>query len=240
METEHVAYSGALGRRMRILRYGRSGPVLLYLPSSDGDEREFAAYGLPDVCAPAVVAGRLQVIAVDGRGPSTFWDDSKSPAERIARYAKVERYLTREALPWVERTAGAVDITPVGASYGGFVAANLLFKRPERFAGACGLGGVYGLWHRLDGYHDDSVYFHTPLEFLPRLEDPAILGRIRETRGLTLYAGKRDRWLDSSLRMADVLREKHLPYALNVWDADHHERFWKRQLAEFLEQGAVA
>ena len=127
----------------------------------------------------------------------------------------------------------------VGVSYGAFVAANLLFKHPAAVRLACGLGGVYGMGHRLDGYHDDLVYFHTPLEYLPRLDDAAILESIRSTGGLVLFAAEDDEWLESTTRMAAVAAKKQLPHSVDVWPspATHHETCWRRQLEEFLKRG---
>jgi len=234
----HAWVSPETGREMRLTRYGASGDAMIYVPTSGGDEREFSRYGMPAVCEPWIAAGRLQVVAVDGSAPDTLWNDAIDPAERIRRYAAFERYMKRELLPWVAATTGVARPMVVGASYGAFVAANLLFKEPDRVRIACGLGGVYGLWHRLDGHHDEDVYFHTPLEYLPRLEDAAALEAIRRSEGLHIYAAESDEWLPSSLRMRDVLRRKRLPHSFEVWPApaDHHERWWRRQLKRFLER----
>jgi esterase/lipase superfamily enzyme len=222
---------------VRFERFGRRGPALVYVPTSGGDETEFARYGMARDCEPWTASGRLQVFSIDGLGPETLWNDALSPRERIAAYARLERHVAGEVLPWVGTLAPDGPPTVVGCSYGAFVAANLLFKVPERVAGACGLGGVYGLWHRLDGYHDDDVYFHTPLEYLPRLEDPEILGAIRRTRGMALFGAASDEWVDSTRRLAEVLRDRRLPHSVEIWPepADHRERWWRLQLRQFLE-----
>jgi esterase/lipase superfamily enzyme len=212
--------------------------VLVYVSSSEGDETEFEAFQMPDAAGAWLDSGRLQVFAIDGHGPTTLFDDGLAPNERMRAYAAFERGLVSNVLPWILDRTGDSRLDVVGASYGALVAANLLFKYPARVRSACGLGGVYGLWHRLDGYHDDDVYFHTPLEYLPRLEDPRLLGAIRATSGITLYAAAADDWLDSTHQMAWVLGEKQLPHAVEVWPApaDHHERWWRLQLAAFLRR----
>lgn len=227
--------SRATGLRIRGRSFGRGGPALLYVPSSGGDHLEFERYGMPRVCAPWIASGRLRVVAIDGLARATLWNDGLSPARRMAEYARVERAVRDEILPALaDRSGGRVAV--VGCSYGAFLATNLLFKRPEAIDVACGLGGVYGLWHRLGGHHDDEVYFHTPLEYVARLDDPAILGAVRGTRGLDLYAAAADEWLDSSLRLRRILADRRLPHTCEVWPApaDHHERWWRRQLARFL------
>lgn len=236
--TEASWHSPATGVEMPLRRYGHRGAPLVYLPSSGGDHTEFERYGMPGICRPWIDAGRLQVVAIDARGPHGLWNDVMPPAERMRAYASVERYAVEELLPWIARETGRERVTVVGVSYGAFLAANLLFKHAARIERVCGLGGVYGLWHRLDGHRSDDVYFHTPLEYLPNLDDPALLGAIRATRGIDLYAAADDEWLDSSLRLRHVLRVKRLPHTIDVWPApaSHHERWWRPQLGAFLQR----
>jgi esterase/lipase superfamily enzyme len=229
-------YSEALGVEMPVVRLGDWGPALIYVPSSGGDETEFERYGMPEDCADWIHPGRAQVFSIDGFGPRGLFNDALEPADRMGCYARFERYLADELVPWVLSVAQNEYLGIVGSSYGAYAAANLLLKRPETVKVACGLGGVYAHWHRLDGHHDDEVYFHTPLEYLPRLEEAEILGRIRSTRGLMLYGAENDPWLESTHAMAGVLAGKNLPHEIEIWPApaDHHERWWKLQIRRFL------
>ena len=229
----HRWLSPSTGCEIRVRRLGNRGRPFVYFPGSDGDETEFERYEMLAAVSSWLDSGQAQFFSIDGRGPATLWNEGIPPVERIRGYAAFERYAADELLPWI---AGMVPGEPpivVGSSYGAFVAANLLFKYPSKIGMACGLGGVYGMWHRLDGYHDDDVYFHTPLEYLPRLDD---LEAIRATGGLTMFAGESDAWLDSTRRMGEVCRNKGLPHLVDVWaaPADHHERWWARQLQKFL------
>jgi len=234
----HAWTSTHTGATMPVVRHGTAGAALVYVPSSGGDEREFERYGLGEVCAPWIATGRLQVFAIDGWARQCFWNDALQPPDRVEAYARFERYVASELLPWVRTTSGDRYPGMVGASYGAHVVANMLYKRPGEVGIGCGLGGVYGLWHRLDGFHDDDVYFHTPLEYLPRLTDPDILARIRAGRGLALYGAGADEWVWSTQRMAGVLEEKELPHFVEIWlaPANHHETWWGRQLRSFLER----
>jgi esterase/lipase superfamily enzyme len=221
---------------MTVVRYGSAGEPVVYLPSSGGDHEEFERYGMPAVCAPWVETGRLQFFAADARGPQTLFDPALPAERRMAEYARAERYLKDELLPWLGAETAGRPLCLVGASYGAFVAANLWLKRWNRVRLVCGLGGVYEMWHRLDGHHDDDVYFHTPFEYLPRLDDPAILSGIRATSGIVLYAAAADPWLAQTHRFAEILRQKELPHRVEQWPAPavHHESVWRDQLRDFL------
>jgi esterase/lipase superfamily enzyme len=229
---------------MRIVRHGRSGAPIVYAPSSGGDEAEFEAYGFDRVASPWIERGVVQVFSVDGRGPATWWDETVPPAVRVERYARVERYLRDEVLPWIRDVTRVADVAAVGCSYGALVAANLFLKRGDVVRLGAGFGGVYGLWHRLDGHHDGEVYFHTPLEYLPGLEDRAILDVLRANRGFDLYAAADDPWASHTERMAGLLSVKQVAHGNKVWPspADHHERWWRAQWRDFLGRrfGAAA
>ena len=222
---------------MPVLRFGSSGWPLIYVPSSDGDETEFERYGFHQASAPWIEAGRVQFFCIDGCGRTTLFEEGLEPPQRIRRYARFEQYASGELLDWVCAAAESDTVGIVGSSYGAFVAANLLFKHCPRVRMACGLGGVYEMWHRLDGFHDDDVYSHTPLEYLPRLSDPSILGAIRATRGIVMFGAGADPWLPQTHQLRAVLKRKQLPHTVEIWPApaDHHERWWKGQLHRFLE-----
>ena len=239
MTTETYSWvSRHTGTDMVVVRYGERGRPLVYVPTSEGDHREFCTYGFPEVARPWIDMGRTQVFAIDGWGPRSWFDDGLAPVERVRRYACFEKYSVEELLPWVAAVSGRADVAAMGASYGAMVCANWILKHPGKVGLACGFGGVYGLWHRLAGYHDLDVYYHTPLEYLPRLDDPAILSAIRATSGLDLFAAVDDPWFDSSERLRIVLQDKGIPHRWDVWPspADHHENWWAEQLRAFLER----
>ncbi len=223
---------------MPLIEYGTAGPPMLYLPSSGGDQNEFARYGMVEVAAPWLERGLLRIYSADARGPQTLFAPKLEPPQRMRGYVAVERYLSTELLPWILERSAAGRLAVVGSSYGAFAAANLLFKQPALVSRACGLGGVYEMWHRLDGFHDADVYHHTPLEYLPRLEAPAILEAIRATDGIDLYAAADDSWLAETRHLANVLQKKRLPHRVSVAPspANHHERWWRRQFRDYLER----
>jgi esterase/lipase superfamily enzyme len=223
---------------MPVIRLGEKGLPLVYIPSSGGDHLEFDDYGMPAICEPWIRKGLLQLFVVDGWGPQGLFNDDLAEPERVRRHAAYERYVTRELLPWVRKAAAAPRVGILGCSYGAFVAANQLLKAYDQVEIACGLGGVYGMWHRHPEHRDDETYFHTPLDYLPGLDDPVVLDALRRTRGMHLFAAAADPWLEHTHRMARLLESKNLPHRKEVWPqpADHHERWWRRQLRSFLQR----
>ena len=227
-----------LERSLPLVRYGHGGDPWIYVPTSGGDETEFRRYELDRVLRPWIESGRIQVVTFDAHGPRTLFSDELTPAERIAGYERFERALRDELIPWLLAACGRDRLDFIGASYGAFVAANLWLKRPEVVRRLAFLGGVFDMDHRFDGEIDDNVYFHTPLHFLPNLDDEAVLAPVRATSSVDLFAAADDEWLTDTHRLADVLRDKDIPFELDEWGAPHghHESTWRMQLDKLMRR----
>jgi esterase/lipase superfamily enzyme len=223
------------GVEIGVVHHGRSGAPLVYVPTSAGDRFELERYGMDRDLAPWIENGKIQVLSIDGHGPTTLFSDELPRPARMPAYARFERALVDELAVEVARLAGSPRFLWVGASYGAFVVANVFLKRPDRVEAACGLGGVYGLWHRHEGCADATSRAHTPLDYVTKIDVPTRLEAIRRTGGMRLYAGSRDEWRDSTDRFASGLAERCLPHEVRWWhDADHHEHWWRRQLLELV------
>ena len=70
----------------------------------------------------------------------------------------------------------------VGCSMGAYHAANVLFRHPDLFDGLIAISGLYGVSGFVGDYVDDAVYFNSPLLYLPGLDDPWYIDRLREAR----------------------------------------------------------
>lgn len=237
MITETYSWvSRCTASEMVVERYGDRGRPMVYVPTSEGDHHEFERRGTHSAVRPWIADGRLQFFAIDGWGPKSWFDDRIEPAERVRRYAAFERYTVDELLPWVTCVTGRSDLAACGAGYGAMVCANWILKPPGPVTLACSLGGRFGMWHRLDGYHDLDVYFHTPLEYLPRLADPQILGAIRATSGIELCTRIGDPAFDESERLRRALHDRGIPHRWSVEPsrADAPDPWWHQPLRAFL------
>ena len=228
--------SRLLDTSLPLIRYGSGGDPWLYLPTSGGDVEEFARYDLPRVVAPWVQRGEIQFITIDGYGPRTLFREDLAPQERIAGYQRFEQAVREELVPWLQAACGRDRLDLLGASYGAFVAVNLWLKQPEAWRHVASLGGVFDMNHRFDDFHDDNVYFHTPVEFLPRLEDETALEAIRRPPSLRLFAAEDDSWVEDTHRLAAILRDKNVPFELDLWGSPHahHESTWAMQIEKLL------
>jgi esterase/lipase superfamily enzyme len=130
-----------------------------------------------------------------------------------------------------------------GASMGAYHAANVLFRHPDLFDGLVALSGLYRLRHFIGDYVDDGVYFNSPLLYLPGLDDPWYLDRLRAAR-LAFVVGQgawEDEMLQDTREMRRILDAKQIPAIVDEWGADvnHDWPWWRQMLPLYLERLGV-
>lgn len=232
----------ALGREMRINRYGDQGVPFLAFPAQEGDHRNLEDFGLIAAVSPYIEAGKVQFFTVDSYDAESWTSPSLPPWEKGPRYEAYVRYIMSEVLPFITHLTDEQPWT-TGVSMGAYHAANLFFRFPHAFAGVIALSGIYELSEFLGEYMDETVYFNSPLHFLPGLNDSYYLDELRR-KTIILCVGQgawEEPMLSQTRRMGEILAAKGIPAWVDVWGHDvHHDwPWWQRQLPYFLEKAGV-
>ena len=240
----HKWWSPALGQDMELKVYGQSGKPILVFPSGGGRFYEYEDFGMVEACRPFLDAGRAQLFTVDSVDYQSWFNRSASPAERVRRHEQYERYVMSEVVPFIRKRTGPRTIMTTGSSGGAYHAANFLFRHPDTFDAVIGLSGLYGPRFAFGDHWDNVLYFHFPLAYLPRLEDPAILAKIRRCR-IVLCVGQGE-WercdqydcVAETRAMKELLDAKRIPCWVDFWghDVNHDWVWWRKQIAYFLER----
>lgn len=219
-------FSQALGREMEMLIFGQDGVPVLVFPTSVGRFYEFEDRGMVGVIAEKVEKRRLQLFCVDAVDQESFFNWNVSPRERIARHVQYERYIMDEVVPFARKSRERPQLAVVGCGHGGYHALNISLKHPQTFNCCVSMSGAFDLKKRgcPDGYYDDDWYFNLPLDYLPNLEDPAILECLRHNN-FVLASGGQDPWWEDNERMAAVMKSKGIRARLDMW-GDHAWRDW--------------
>jgi len=183
------------------------------------------------------------MVAVDGIDWQSWTNGSIPPSDRARRHDDYDRYLAHEVAPFVCELTGVERAWTTGASMGAYHAANVLFRHPDLFDGLVALSGLYRLRHFIGDYVDEGVYFNSPLLYLPGLEDPWYLNRIREAR-LAFVVGQgawEDEMLEDTREMRRILDTKGIPAIVDEWGADvnHDWPWWRQMLPHYLERLGV-
>lgn len=122
-----------------------------------------------------------------------------------------------------------------GASFGAYHAANFTFRHPHRVGKLIAMGGAYGIKGFLDGYSSDLVYFHSPVDYLANLTDPAYLESLRRV-DLRLLTGEHDFCRGSTQHLAELLRRRGVFPRLEIWGhgAGHDWPWWREMFATHI------
>lgn len=238
MNREYVRwYSPRLHRDMELLVFGHAGAKVLMFPTRDGRFWEYEQLGIVGSLADKVTAGQLQLYCIDGMANETFYGLHCAPAERIRRHAAFEDYILHEVLPLMAAKNPHDCTIAQGCSLGAYQAADLVFRHPQLFRKLVAFSGRYDLTMKvesfgdlLDGYYDDSVYFHTPTHFLPGLACEWQLDKLRHM-DIVLTIGNEDPFVDNNRHLSRLLGDKGIGHQMHVWDGRAHRASAWRKMA---------
>ncbi len=240
MKVRHEAWhSPHLEKTMRLNHYGEGGQPLLAFPAQAGDHRNFEDFGMIGALQPLIESGQIQVVTVDSVDTESWTASELHPALRGARHEAYVQYILGEVLSYYCQQTD-LPIWTTGVSMGGYHAANFLFRFPHAFGGVIALSGIYELREFLGDYTDETVYYNSPLWFLPNLTDPYYLDQLRKK--LIVLAVGQGAWeepmLTQTRQMGEILAAKDIPSWVDIWGPDvHHDwPWWHRQLPYFLEK----
>jgi esterase/lipase superfamily enzyme len=232
-------YSERLGRDIGLARWGHYGTPVLVFPTAGGDADEIERNGLLGACWPLVEAGRIKVYSCDSVAGRAMLEKEGSPEHRMELLDRFHQCVVSEIVPAVRADTGGAE-TPIvvaGASIGAFNAVAVLCRFPEVFGVAVAMSGTYRLQRLLDGGFSDSLYFASPLDFLPGL-DGGRLDTLRQR--FVLLASGQGAWEDigESWAMADALGRKGVPNRVDAWGEEwpHEWHTWHRMLPQYLDE----
>ena len=226
-----------LGHPVHLWTFGHRGTPVVVFPSAAGMAHEWQASGAVEALRPLIDRGRITLYCPESN-VSEAWTGPEQPSWRLGRHRAYERFIAEELIPHAQAEVGSTGrVFAAGCSFGGFYAANLALKNPDRVSGALCLSGRYRTEAFLDGFYDDRVYFADPLHYVPNLHGEA-LRQVRQTH-LTLVVGRgpyEGRCIQETRDLANVLRERGIPHHEDLWGPDvaHHWDWWRRQLVFHL------
>ncbi|CDN49299.1 MULTISPECIES: esterase family protein [Neorhizobium] len=234
-------YSQRLHRDMELLVFGHAGAKVLMFPTREGRFWEYEELGIVGSLADKIRAGQLQLYCVDGLATETFYDARQHPSVRIRRHAAFEDYILNEVLPLMADRNGHDCTIVQGCSLGAFQAASIVFRHPHLFRKLVAFSGRYDLTLKveafddlMDGYYDETVYFHTPSHFLPGITSEWQIERLRQVE-IVLTIGDADPFLDNNQHLSRVLSEKGVGHRMHVWDGRAHRAgAWRKMAALYI------
>jgi esterase/lipase superfamily enzyme len=225
--------SPSLGRPMEYLWFGDRGRPLLLFPTSMGRFYQNEDFGLVGALAGKVDAGFLQVICVDSVDAESWYNKRVPPRDRARRHDQYDRYLRDEMFPLiVQRTGGNIAVG--GASFGAYHAANVAGRYPGLVTKALCFSGLYHMGRYLDGYWDETCYFHSPAAYIPNM-DEGWCGRLRQVEWV-VATGEHDSLIAENRGLADILHRKGIGCHAEFWPGvfGHDWPFWNEAVKRLI------
>jgi esterase/lipase superfamily enzyme len=222
---------------MEIVAYGHYGFGLLLFPTAGADFLEYERFQLIDAIAPLIESGKFKAYSINSINRETWLNDNVHPRYKAIRHQQYNGYVAEEVVPFITTDCrGLVPIVTAGASLGALHALNSLFRRPDLFAGTIAMSGSYDLKTYTRGYYDEDVYFNSPIDYVPNMNDEHLLGQLRQ-KNIVIASGQGAYESPQSARnFSNVLNAKGIPHFLDLWghDVTHDWPTWRKMLPYFL------
>ena len=235
----HGWHSPSLNKHMDIVMYGHYGFSLLLLPTAAADYLEYERFQMINVISKYVNEGKVKVFSINSINNESWLNDRMHPRHKAIRHQQFNEYVFNEVVPFIKNmTSHDTPIILSGASLGALHSANLFFRRPDLFGGVIAMSGNYDLSTYTRGYHDQDVYFNSPMQYLPNLTDEYWLSHMRNSKKIHILTGSGNyETPDASRRFSNILSVKGIPHELDVWGPDmpHDWPTWRAMLPYYIE-----
>lgn len=227
-------WSPSLGRTMEFLWFGKFGRPVMMFPTSAGRFNENDDFHLTDSVADKVDRGEIQLALIEGVNNESWYNKGVHPAVRAARHAQYDSYLRNEMAPYIADRAQRGDLIVYGASFGAYQAANFAARYPEVVSKAICFSGVYDIHSFVDGYWDQTCYFHCPTAYIPNLDEDWS-ARLARTEWI-IATGEHDTLVQKNRDFSSMLWSKGIPNYLEIWGGafGHDWPWWREHLRRFV------
>jgi esterase/lipase superfamily enzyme len=240
----HKEYSHFLNREMEYKVYGHAGKPMLVFPTSLGRFYQYEDSGMVHTLREFINAGKLQIWACDSIDEETFFSPHWNIEDRVARHEQYDKYIMQELIPGILHQSQANNggdeqrILISGCSMGAYYSGNFFFRYPQYFDTLIALSGVYSTKYFFGDYVSDAVYFNSPLDYLPQLQDEYYLDQYRHSR-IVICCGQgayEDEMLHETHLLQDLLQHKQIPARIDYWgqDVDQDWPWWNRQIHYYV------
>jgi esterase/lipase superfamily enzyme len=218
----HRWWSPSLHRDMELLEFGHGGARVVAFPTSRGRFHEWEDRGMVRALSHLLERGWLHLVCVDAVDGESWYAYHQHPGARAWRHEQYTGYVVNEVLPWARWRNGHPFTVFTGASFGAFHALSMGLRYPDRVNRVLSMSGLTDIKMFLGGYHDETVYFQNPADFIPNEHDGWRLDRLRE-QDVILAVGTGDRLVHQNRELSGKLWGKGVGNALREWDGFAHD-----------------
>jgi esterase/lipase superfamily enzyme len=207
---------------MELLEFGHGGARVIAFPTSRGRFFEWENRGMHVALSHYLNNGWLHLTCVDGIDGESWYAYHQHPGARAWRHEQYTSYIVNEVLPWSQSRNSHPFVVMTGASFGAFHALSVGLRYPDRVNRILSMSGLTDISGFLGGYHNETVYFQNPVEFIPNEHDHWRLEKLRR-QNIILAVGNGDRLVHQNRELSGKLWAKGIGNALREWDGFAHD-----------------
>lgn len=219
-----------------MLVFGHAGFPVIIFPTSRARYYQAKDFGLINAAAYLIDSGKIKIYCPDSIDNEGWYNTNIPPADRVKTQIAYEEVILNDVIEFAFQDTGFDKVALSGCSFGGYHAANIAFRNPDKVGYLFSMGGASNIRRFLNGYYDDNCYFNNPPDYLSNLSDKKILDQIKKI-GIILGAGEYDMCLDENKILSDILNRKQIPHWLDVRKNTGHDwNWWKEMFPQYLNK----
>ncbi|HEY2784196.1 MAG TPA: alpha/beta hydrolase-fold protein [Fimbriiglobus sp.] len=219
---------------MDLLEFGHAGAKIIAFPSSRGSFFEWEDQGMPNALRHQLENGWFQLICIDSVDGESWYNKPAHPGARVWRHDQYDRYVFDEVLPFTQWRNPHPFVIMTGASFGAYHALDFGLRHPDRVNRILAMSGLCDIRPFADGYYNDLVYFHNPVDFIPNEPDGWRLDHLRR-QDIILAVGNGDQLVHQNRELSGKLWGKGIGNALREWDGfAHYWPVWHKMINLYI------
>jgi len=219
---------------MELLLFGHAGAPVVVFPTSQGRFFEYEDRGMVSALAHHIEQGWIQLVCLDSVDAESWYCEWRSPRERLARHDQYEQYVLNEVLPFVRTQNSNPFIMAHGCSFGAIHAMLFALRHPTVFQRVLAFAGYYDTTRFLDGYYDEEVHYHHPINIVRFLQEGELAQQLRRI-DIIMAIGREDSAAWTNQQLSDALWEKGIWHAMRWWDGWAHDwPYWQQMILRYI------
>lgn len=178
--------------------------------------------------------GWIQLICLDSVDAESWYCGWCHPRGRLARHDQYERYVIDEVIPFVRAQNDNTFLMAHGCSFGAIHAVLFALRHPSIFRRVIAFAGYYDTTRFLDGYYDEEVHHHHPINMVQYLQEGQ---RAQDLRGIEfiLAIGRDDSAAWTNHELSEALWKQGVWHAMRWWDGWAHDwPYWHKMIQLYI------
>jgi esterase/lipase superfamily enzyme len=235
-EEYHKWHTLYLNKEFNMLVFGNGGIPIVLFPTEQEKYFIYKDNGIIDSVSNLIDDGKIKIYCPDGVDNDSWYNYSIHPADRVKTHIGYENVVFHDVIEFALYEVEREKVILGGCGFGGYHAANFAFKHPDKVEGIFSLSGFFDIKRFIYGYYDDNCYFNNPPDYMPNLEDPWYLNRIREMK-IILGTGEWDSNLEENKRLSSILNNINIRHNLDIrQSAGNNWGWWREIFPEYVSK----